>query len=95
MNQLIIIGELQTYNKNKKSLELEITTKDYKKENMNIKVIVEDGYQPEMLEALDKKPLLAVKVAFTNTKGKIGFIAEKMSVLKLNNEKKEKDEQED
>ena len=92
MNQLIIIGELHKYNKKDKNLELEIKTKDYKRSNIRVKVLIEEGYQQDMLSALDKKPLLAIKVAFKNTKGKIGFIAEKMSVLKLG-EEKETDEQ--
>jgi hypothetical protein len=92
MNQLIIIGELHKYNKKDKNLELEIKTKDYKRSNISVKVLIEEGYQQDMLSALDKKPLLAIKVAFKNTKGKIGFIAEKMSVLKLG-EEKETDEQ--
>jgi hypothetical protein len=87
MNQLIIIGELQNYIKKDENLELDIKTKDYKHSNINVKVLIEEGYQQDMLSALDKKPLLAIKVAFKNTKGKIGFIAEKMSVLKLGQEK--------
>jgi hypothetical protein len=87
MNQLIIIGELQKYNKKDKNLELDIKTKDYKRSNISVKVLIEEGYQQDMLSALDKKPLLAIKVAFKNTKGKIGFVAEKMSVLKLGEEK--------
>jgi hypothetical protein len=94
MNQLIIIGELQNYNKTEKNLELDIKTKDYKRSSINIKVIIEEGYQPEMLTALDKKPLLAIKVAFKNTKGKIGFVAEKMSVLKLGEEEESNEQKE-
>jgi hypothetical protein len=73
MNQLIIIGELQAYNKNESNLELEVKTKDYKRTNINVKVVVEAGYQPEMLDALDKKPLLAVKVALKNSRASSGY----------------------
>jgi hypothetical protein len=52
-------------------------------------VSVESGYKEEMVDVLNKKPLIAVKCGLKVVGKKVEFIAEKMSVLKLSEEEKE------
>lgn len=83
MNQIIIIGEVVKLEELNTGLEVTIKTKDFEKNNKQLAFIVEPGYQKEMVRVLETKPLIAIKAGLKITKGKIGFVAEKMSVLKL------------
>jgi hypothetical protein len=85
MNQIILIGEVKKVVKLSEHLSVSIVTKDYQKANVELTIIVENGYQNEMVQILKKKPLIAVKCGLRIDK-QIGFIAEKMSVLKLTEE---------
>lgn len=89
MNQIIIIGEVVNIEKSVDTLKVRVKTKDYEKKTILISIIVENGYKEEMVDVLDKKPLIAVKCGLKVTTKKIELIAEKMSVLKLTEEEKE------
>lgn len=89
MNQIIIIGEVVNIEKSVDTLKVKVKTKDYEKKTILISIIVENGYKEEMVDVLDKKPLIAVKCGLKVTTKKIELIAEKMSVLKLTEEEKE------
>lgn len=89
MNQIIIIGEVVNIEKLVDTLKVKVKTKDYEKKTILISIIVENGYKEEMVDVLDKKPLIAVKCGLKVTTKKIELIAEKMSVLKLTEEEKE------
>lgn len=86
MNQIIIIGEVLKVKEIKTHLTVEIKTKDYQKNPLNLKILVEPGYQKEMIEVLLKLPLIAVKCGLRLKNQELEFIAEKMSVLKLSEE---------
>lgn len=88
MNQIIIIGEAKSIEKNEDYLRLVVKTKDYDKKSCLVNVIVENGYKDEMVEVLSKQPLIAIKCGLKVSNKKIEFIAEKMSVLKLTEEEK-------
>jgi hypothetical protein len=85
MNQIILIGEVKKVVKLSEYLEVSIVSKDYQKANVELIIIVENGYQNEMVQILRKKPFIAVKCGLRVNK-EISFIAEKMSVLKLTEE---------
>jgi hypothetical protein len=89
LNQIIIIGEVVNIEKSVDTLKVRVKTKDYEKKTILISIIVENGYKEEMVDVLDKKPLIAVKCGLKVTTKKIELIAEKMSVLKLTEEEKE------
>jgi hypothetical protein len=89
MNQIIIIGEAVNIEKLENTLKVIVKTKDYDKKTCLISIVVENGYKEEMIEVLDKKPLIAVKCGLKVSGKKVEFIAEKMSVLKLSEEEKE------
>jgi hypothetical protein len=89
LNQIIIIGEVVNIEKSVDTLKVKVKTKDYEKKTILISIIVENGYKEEMVDVLDKKPLIAVKCGLKVTTKKIELIAEKMSVLKLTEEEKE------
>jgi hypothetical protein len=89
LNQIIIIGEVVNIEKLVDTLKVKVKTKDYEKKTILISIIVENGYKEEMVDVLDKKPLIAVKCGLKVTTKKIELIAEKMSVLKLTEEEKE------
>lgn len=86
MNQIIIIGEVIKLNRSEAFLQVEIKTKDYRKETITISIKVENGYQETMVDVLSKLPFIAVKCGLKLNRNKIEFIAEKMSVLKLSEE---------
>ena len=86
MNQIILIGEVNKLEENDKGLTMTIKTKDFKKDNKLVNVWIEPGYKKDMVEVLEKKPLVAVKAGLKITKLKVEFVAEKMSVLKLTEE---------
>lgn len=89
MNQIIIIGEVVKIDKLETSLNVVVKTKDFDKKNCLLSVSVESGYKEEMVDVLNKKPLIAVKCGLKVVGKKVEFIAEKMSVLKLSEEEKE------
>lgn len=89
MNQIIIIGEVVKIDKLETSLNVVVKTKDFDKKNCLLTVSVESGYKEEMVDVLNKKPLIAVKCGLKVVGKKVEFIAEKMSVLKLSEEEKE------
>lgn len=89
MNQIIIIGEVIKIDKLETSLNVVVKTKDFDKKNCLLTVSVESGYKEEMVDVLNKKPLIAVKCGLKVVGKKVEFIAEKMSVLKLSEEEKE------
>jgi hypothetical protein len=89
LNQIIIIGEAVSIEKLETTLKVKVKTKDYEKKNCLIAITVESGYKDEMVDVLDKKPLIAVKCGLKVLGKKVEFIAEKMSVLKLSEEEKE------
>jgi hypothetical protein len=89
MNQIIIIGEAVNIEKLDNTLKVIVKTKDYDKKTCLVSIVVENGYKEEMIEVLDKKPLIAVKCGLKVSGKKVEFIAEKMSVLKLSEEEKE------
>jgi hypothetical protein len=89
LNQIIIIGEVVKIVKLENTLNVVVKTKDFEKKNCLVSVTVEDGYKDEMVDVLNKKPLIAVKCGLKVVGRKIDFIAEKMSVLKLSEEEKE------
>ena len=89
MNQIILIGEAKSIKvlKNKNAI-LKITTKDYQKEKLDINVLIEEGYEQKMIDILKDKPLIAIKCALRKSvKDNVFYVAEKMSVLKLTEEK--------
>jgi hypothetical protein len=86
MNQIILIGEVKAIIEDTNGAYITIETKDYNKSNVKLEVFVELGYKQEMLEALNAKPLIAVKCGLKINKTKIEFVAEKMSILKLTEE---------
>jgi hypothetical protein len=89
LNQIIIIGEVVKIDKLETSLNVVVKTKDFDKKNCLLSVSVESGYKEEMVDVLNKKPLIAVKCGLKVVGKKVEFIAEKMSVLKLSEEEKE------
>jgi hypothetical protein len=89
LNQIIIIGEVVKIDKLETSLNVVVKTKDFDKKNCLLTVSVESGYKEEMIDVLNKKPLIAVKCGLKVVGKKVAFIAEKMSVLKLSEEEKE------
>jgi hypothetical protein len=89
LNQIIIIGEAVNIEKLENTLKVIVKTKDYDKKTCLISIVVENGYKEEMIEVLDKKPLIAVKCGLKVSGKKVEFVAEKMSVLKLSEEEKE------
>jgi hypothetical protein len=89
LNQIIIIGEVIKIDKLETSLNVVVKTKDFDKKNCLLTVSVESGYKEEMVDVLNKKPLIAVKCGLKVVGKKVEFIAEKMSVLKLSEEEKE------
>jgi hypothetical protein len=89
LNQIIIIGEVVKIDKLETSLNVVVKTKDFDKKNCLLTVSVESGYKEEMVDVLNKKPLIAVKCGLKVVGKKVEFIAEKMSVLKLSEEEKE------
>jgi hypothetical protein len=89
LNQIIIIGEAVKIEKLESALNVIVKTKDFEKKNCLLAVMVENGYKDEMVEVLNKKPLIAVKCGLKVIGKKVQFIAEKMSVLKLSEEEKE------
>jgi hypothetical protein len=89
LNQIIIIGEVVKIDKLETSLNVVMKTKDFDKKNCLLTVSVESGYKEEMVDVLNKKPLIAVKCGLKVVGKKVEFIAEKMSVLKLSEEEKE------
>lgn len=85
MNQIILIGEAKKVRilKNKDAV-LTMTTKDYQKKDLDINVLIEKGYEDKMIEVLQNKPFIAVKLALRKSaKDNVSYVAEKMSVLKL------------
>ena len=90
MNQIILIGDAKTFTISKsKDLTLVISTKDYDKKELEVKVKVEKGYPTEMVKVLKTRPLVAVKCELIETKNGVGFVASKMSVLKLTSDSNE------
>jgi hypothetical protein len=85
MNQIILIGEVAKVRELKnKDAVLTITTKDYEKNKIDINILIEQGYEKEMIDILKNKPLLAVKAGLRKSaKDNYLFVAEKMSVLRL------------
>ena len=86
MNQIILIGEVLKVDQQEHELLVFIKTKDFQKKSIELKIIVENGYQNEMVKVLNKKPFIAVKCALKVNKKFVEFVAEKMSVLKLTEE---------
>ena len=89
MNRIILIGETKSIKvlKNENAI-LKITTKDYEKNKLDINVLIEKGYEQKMIDILKEKPLIAVKCSLRKSvKDNVSYIAEKMSVLKLTEEK--------
>jgi hypothetical protein len=86
MNQIILIGEVIDVSVLKSGdATIDLITKDYQKERISIEILIEKGYQMNMLEILRQKPLVAVKATLKTDGDKkvIQFVAEKLSVLKL------------
>jgi hypothetical protein len=89
LNQIIIIGEAVDIEKLENTLKVVVKPKDYDKKTCLVSIVVENGYKEEMVNVLDKKPLIAVKCGLKVSGKKVEFVAEKMSVLKLTEEEKE------
>jgi hypothetical protein len=83
MNQVILIGEVSRIKEDATGMTVSIKTKDGNKKDFIMDLLIEPGYNQEMVNVLKSKPLIAAKCQLSKDKSKIIFTAEKMSVLKL------------